>query len=35
MLTTLLGAENSIRAEELAASDPLFGQKLADALRGL
>ena len=33
--TTLLGAENSIRAEELAGSDPLFDQKLANALRAL
>jgi hypothetical protein len=35
VLTTLSGAENSIRAEELATSDPLFDQKLADALRSL
>ncbi len=32
--TALKGAENSIRAEQLAVTDPDFDQKLADAMRG-
>lgn len=34
-LTLLAGAENSIRAEKLAHTDPLFDQKVADAMRSL
>jgi hypothetical protein len=34
-LATLLGAENSIRAEKLVGTDSLFDERLADVLRGL
>jgi hypothetical protein len=34
-LATLAGAENSIRIEKLAGSDPQFDRKLADAISGL
>jgi hypothetical protein len=33
-LTMILGAENFLRAEKLAGTDPNFDQKLADAILG-